>query len=682
MRFDAVSPGTGPFPSDAFAVADSAQKTGVRINLPLPDCDAKPSSCAELNLVNQLDGFNLSARVRASFSGPVDTSTLAAGIRIVVLNNLTEDETGIYQAGTVVPVNQVVYAAASNTVYAKPDNVLDQHRRYALVITDAVKDKSGDPVGADPAYTVCAQGNGGDYCAALAAVLPTVAAAVPGKIAAASLFTTQSATAWLESARALLDTVPSTVKMLQPQSTFKVADYASLVLNEQTGVDPVKLSSFSIPLDPTLLQAVGTLAIGSFQSPNFLDAAQTIAPVPTASGPSLPDSANEIFFNALLPSTARPASGYPVVIFGHGFGDSRFGGPTAVSPSLTSAGYAVVAINAVGHGFGPQSSVTFIDSKGNKTTIPAGGRSVDLNGDGVIEGNEGCAVTVPVALATRDCFRQTAVDLLQLVRALRAGIDLDGDSKPDLDGSRIYYAGQSLGAIYGTILNAVSPDIRAVALNVGGGSISDIARWSPSYHSLVTGALAQRQPSLLNNGDDWDQDYVLRDQPVKVPTVPGALDIQDFFETVEWLGNAGDSLAFAPHLRTSPLAGLKAKSVLVQFAKGDRTVPNPANSALIRAANLRENSWMYRHDRVLAKDSSLPANPHPYLVLFVSLEGDTIQLPDLNGLAISRFAQDQIAGFFTSDGATIPDPNNLLAVLLLGAPLFEVPAKLPEDLGF
>src|SRR5262249_41272136 len=119
-----------------------------------------------------------------------------------------------------------------------------------------------------------------------------------------------------------------------------------------------------------------------------------------------------------------------------------------------------------------------------------------------------------------------------------------------------------------------------------------------------------------------------------------------------------------------------------QFALGDRTVPNPANSALIRAADLRANSWIYRHDRALKVAPDLPANPHPYLVLFVSLEGDIVKLPGLVGLRISTFAQQQVAGFFASDGATIPDPNNALIQLLIGAPLFEVPAKLPEDLGF
>jgi hypothetical protein len=168
---------------------------------------------------------------------------------------------------------------------------------------------------------------------------------------------------------------------------------------------------------------------------------------------------------------------------------------------------------------------------------------------------------------------------------------------------------------------------------------------------------------------------------VKVTAVPGAMAIQNVFETLEWLGMQGDPMAYAPHLKPSPLAGAPARPVLMQFARGDQTVPNPANSALIRAAGLQANTWMYRHDLARAKAPDLPANPHPYLVLFVSLDGGKVQLPGLAGLAISLDAQQQIANFLASDGATIPDPNSL-ARLLLGIRVFEIPAALPVDLGY
>jgi hypothetical protein len=341
----------------------------------------------------------------------------------------------------------------------------------------------------------------------------------------------------------------------------------------------------------------------------------------------------------------------------------------------------VIAIDAVGHGFGNLSTVTMVDNQGNSTTLTAGGRGVDLNGDGTIDSEEGCVLITPISYGMRDCFRQTVVDLMQLVRVIQQGLDVDGDGTADLDAGHIYYGGQSLGSMYGTIFTALEPAVRAAALNVGGASTVDIARWSPSYTSFIDDVLGLRSPPLLNAGTTFNQDYVLPGQPVLTVTVNGAMAIQDVLENIEWLGIEGDEIAFAPHLQVSPLPGMVARPVLVQFARADMTVINPANSALIRAGNLMGSTWEYRHDIALGLDPSLPQNPHPFLVLFVSLGGSTIQLPGLDALAISLDAQGQIAGFLGADGGSIPNPNNLSA-LLFGTNLFQMPTVLPWDFGF
>ena len=92
VQFDPSNPEIGPFPTDFLTVPDSTQLTGRRVNLPLPNCDAQPSFCTQLGLINQLDGFNVQPRLRVRFSGPVDTSTLRKGIFFVALDKLTSDE--------------------------------------------------------------------------------------------------------------------------------------------------------------------------------------------------------------------------------------------------------------------------------------------------------------------------------------------------------------------------------------------------------------------------------------------------------------------------------------------------------------------------------------------------------------------------------------------------------------
>jgi hypothetical protein len=679
VLFDPASPSTGPFPTDALTVPDLLQKTGLHLNLPLPPCASEYTSCQEVGLLEQLDGFSLRAAITVRFSGPVDLASLPNGIFFVALDNLTQEEPGIQKTGDAMGIDQAVYDPATNTLRAKPFSVLDQHRRYVLVATDAVRDTAGSPVGADAAYAACLK-SPDTYCAALAQAVAAAAAAVaPRRIVAASVFTTMSATAWLEHARAILQFVDPAPRVTSP--AISIPALSGLVLHEQTGVNPARFSDLALPATSALLSGLGTLVVGAYRSPKFLEGDQTIPPYPTLPDLPVPAETNTIGFNALLPAAPKPAGGYPVVIFGHGFGDSRWGGPTAVAPSLARAGFATIAINAVGHGFGPLSSVTFVDNRGNATTVGAAGRGVDVNGDGIIEAEEGCTLETPVGYGVRDCFRQTVVDLLQLARAIRQGIDLDGDGRPDLDGSRIYYAGQSLGALYGSMLAALDPSVRAAALNVGAATVADIALWSPAYRSLANRVLALRVPPLLNAGSTYNADYVLQGQPVHVISVPGAAAIQEEFFRLEWLQMPGDPIAFLPHLQISPLAGLTARPVLAQFARADMTLPNPMNSMFLRAGGLESSVWEYRHDLARPLAPSLPRNPHPFLVLFVSLDGSTVQLPGLAGLSISLDAQQQIAGFFAADGASIPDPNNL-SQAVLGRKVFEIPVALPWDFGF
>src|SRR2546430_12063386 len=65
----------GPFPSDLFTIADQSQNTGLRINLPKPDCLARPSACEDLDVINTLDGFNLQPRLSIPFDGPTDINS-------------------------------------------------------------------------------------------------------------------------------------------------------------------------------------------------------------------------------------------------------------------------------------------------------------------------------------------------------------------------------------------------------------------------------------------------------------------------------------------------------------------------------------------------------------------------------------------------------------------------------
>jgi hypothetical protein len=457
-----------------------------------------------------------------------------------------------------------------------------------------------------------------------------------------------------------------------------------MLFNAQTGTAPAFTPT---PLVGQLLAlrsipgTVGHLAFGKYVSSNYETAAKVIPPVGTASGVPAIQSENEIYFNLFLPSGTPPSDGWPVAIFGHGNAASKETSVFFVAADLAERGIATVAINAVGHGNGPLGTLTVNHTVGSPVTFSAGGRGVDLNSNGVIDLNEGLSTALPIG--RRDGLRQTVVDLLQLVRTIEVGIDVDGDTAPDLDSSRIHYFGQSLGGIYGTLFLAVEPSVLAGVPNVAGGSLIEFVRLSPINRPGLGAALAASTPSLINiGGFEFNENLPLRDQPPVINTVPGAIAIQEWLEWVEWVQQSGDSVAYSPHLRKQPLAGVPAKPVIVQFAKGDQQVPNPATTALIRAGDLGDRATYYRHDLAFASrgDQSgipVPKDPHAFL-LFVAVA--PVPVPPINFPAVAdigRGAREQIAEFFASDGTNIIDPDG-------PGPLFEVPIipPLPEGLNF
>ena len=663
VRFDPSNPTVGPYPTDFLTVADPFQKTGRRVNLPLPDCSAQPSDCQDLALLNQLDGFNLQPRIRVRFSAPVNPDTLRAGIAFVWLDNLTTEENGLQPLGHITLINQVIYDPATNTAYAKPDEFFDQHRRYALVVTNAVKDVAGAPVKADPAFQACLASPPDAYCRSLAQVLELTG----GKAVAASIFTTQSATTFLENARAALQDTSPSVQPTGMKSIFDLGNLSALTVHFQKSPDPTRLSDFNIPF--FILDGIERLAFGSFQSPNYLNDQFVIPATPTNTSSARRLATNQIYFHAWLPRTPKPAGGYPIVIAGHGFTDDSFGVSSALAGTLARSGFATIAINIFGHGFGPASKVTLTDKTGTVVDILTGGRGQPLSPGRAYGSFDGCIL--PGIFGARDCLRQSVIDLMQLTRAISAGIDLDGDGIADLDPARIYYAGHSFGAIYGTIFSALEPSILASALNSGGGSLSDITRTSQSLHALGILILGGRTPSLLNNGFDFDDGSVRRYQPARIEDVRGAIPIQEFFEWAEWYGAAGDALAYAPHLKSSTLPGVPIKPVLFQFGSGDPVVPNPTQTALVRAANMRETTQFLRYDLARAAVPRLPASPHSAIA----------NIDSTAELTLALAIQQQIAGFLLSGGKTIPDANVLVRPLF-GMNLFESPQFLTEDYNY
>jgi hypothetical protein len=701
--FDLDHPDTGPFPSDAFTVPDPAHNTGRRVNLPYPDCTTQLSDCEDLNVINTLDGFGLQPRISIPFDGAIDPNTVTSETVFLISlgSTLGRKEDG---KDRVVGINQIVWDTFTNTLHVESDELLAQHTRYALIVTNGLRDVGGRPVEGTWSFRRFRQTVRGGYKQAL---LDAIHAARhvgvrERDIGVASLFTTQSAIALLEKMRDQIHaaTPEPADFFLGPggqRTVFSVEALTGIRFDQQTRVNPPTFTQVNLNLSlirDTLPGAVGTLAFGKYRSPDYqVHPGEYIPPVGTRTGRPAVQGVNEIYFNLYLPSGPTPAAGWPVAIFGHPNGGYKEDPSLSVASSMAARGIATLAINAVGHGFGRRGTLTVHQSVGAPVTFPAGGRGLDQDGDGMIAGNEGLSTAPPWDIVFfTDGIRQTAADLTQLVRVIEVGIDVDGDWQHDLDPSRIFYFGQSFGANYGTVFLAVEPSVRAGVLTVAGDPLANrqLGAGRPALGTL----LDSRQPSLVNSPGItvlggraigpplFHENLPLRnDVPLTVSladgtmqviqspvinNVSGAMAIQGLLENMEWVSQAGSPVAYAAHLRRAPLRGVPAKSVIFQFAKGDLGAPNPNTTAILRAGDLADRTLYYRHDLARTEIPSLPINAHMFMV--------SIGVAAFRDIALG--AQSQIASFFASDGETIVHPEP--------ARFFEVPIQgpLPEDLNY
>jgi hypothetical protein len=590
------------FPSDRFTVRDARQATGKRVHLPLPSCAKQRGTCDELRLVNQLDGFDLDPRLSIRFDRAVNLGRAARGITL-----------RIARGGTRMGVDRLVWDSKTHTLYAHPVKQLQAGRTYRI----------------------------------------DVAASVAGRAAAAK-FTTMSATLSQRRMASSIDSGKAYDQLGIPDADRRLKVEAVFPAPSVTGMQDVSQTTtkgdVTVADVPNLSTAnAGLYAFGSLRTPLWGDSDRVIAATPTTRTPR-PTGATTVGFALIVPAGAPPAGGWPVAIFGHGFGRSKLDVFLAAQGNA-ARGIATIAIDAVGHGGGPNSAID-VSTATAVTRVPGHGRAQDTNGDGAMTFFE--TISAPAepspkaAVQLRDGLRQTALDIAALTQALRRGVDVDGDGSEDLSRSRIGYFGQSLGGIYGTIAYAGEPSLQYGLLNVPGGPLPEVARLSPNFRPIVGATLRSHRPDLANGGrDGFTEDQPLPgDPPVRRPA-RGALAIQDVLARFNWIDRSGSPEAFAPLVRGRP--------VLIQAAYGDQTVPNPTTGFLVRAGGLLRKTTMYRND----KTASRATNPHGFL---------------LNPLlAGSSPGQAQKLEFLASGGAKIVDPDGSGGV-------FEVPIRSADEL--
>ncbi len=283
--------------------------------------------------------------------------------------------------------------------------------------------------------------------------------------------------------------------------------------------------------------AQGLLSLPLYQDENLLLAIGADG-APEAQGTTAPG------FVVVLPKTGTAP--YPFVLFQHGGGQDKALGVTT-SAVLAEAGFAVVAIDLVGHGDRAE-----------------GDQANDLD-----------ILNFKHPLITRGNLRQSSADHIAVVTgvdALNAAVEPIFGTPTALDKNEIYYQGMSMGAFTGSFTFFSADNIKAASLFVGGGGFPEI---------LSSGAF-----SLMVSDVFTKEGIELRVVHALTETLMAAADPISY--------SAVESRDAAP------------RTALFFEAIGDKLVPNASTDLMARAFGAT-NAEPTHHDVAHMTATALPA---------------------------------------------------------------------------
>ncbi len=320
----------------------------------------------------------------------------------------------------------------------------------------------------------------------------------------------------------------------------------------------------------------------------------------------------------------------PLVVFHHGLGGSR-SDMLPVANALVQQGFIVAAIDMAKHGSRSwcsadnQCALNADGSAGTCVAITGAAAQGDTKAPGVCSNGPATAPTLCASLGclaaweqwtvhhptdpadglsltssnyfvsanffrTRDTIREDVIDQSALILALArpptsaalpavpsANLALYGHLASGgliVDPAQVYWEGQSLGAILGTLNTAANPRISRAALNVGGGTLVDIITNAPAFAASIGGLL----------------------HSVGIDPATNPAGYLKFLILAKWILDPADPINAAGHIlgdtkhptypdifasEASGSLKLQAgKNVVGQMAACDATVPNPFNLLL------------------------------------------------------------------------------------------------------
>lgn len=573
-----------PYPNDLYfngsAVVDGT------LNLPATPFNPNIAS------LNTLDGFSTSATITARFSAPIDSASLSgASVRMIQVNidNATKATVGVVRPLTY----GVDYTASVSTELGSNGSTLEivplkplvpsvggTNNGYLVLLTDGIKDTGGHGAVSDSDYAsfkaalpTCAtitntSLNG--ICRLTGAHLAIAGAfgVTPDHVAVSFSFSTQSISDTMQAVRQVVTATPAQTigavfsGLNTSQLGLPLPGHANIYVGQL--VVPYYLTVAADNHSTSPLTRFWQAA-GPSPAPGIDPASRNLTrfnPVPGATVAALPIPLLVTVPNAnSATGAARPANGWPVVIFQHGITGDR-SNMLAIADAFADAGYVVVAIDQPLHGITSAANPLYQAGHERTFDLDLANNTTGASGpDGVIDSSGSYFINLTSPLTSRDNLREAAADLLSLTKSLSI-LDLTGDAVPDIDTSSIHFVGHSLGGIVGGVYAGVATQIKTATLAMPGGKLTNLLIDSATFGPRINAALAAS--GLQPNTTLYNQ--FMRD-------VQDCVDSGDPFNYI-----AAAAAAHPIHM------------MQVVGPPPDSVVPNSATQRLILAGNLTKAS--------------------------------------------------------------------------------------------
>ncbi|MDG1731885.1 MAG: lipase [Thalassotalea sp.] len=378
---------------------------------------------------------------------------------------------------------------------------------------------------------------------------------------------------------------------------------------------------------------------------------------------------NAIRASLMLDPISKPENGWPVVMLQHGITGYKEQ-MLAASGVLSVYGFATASIDHPLHGV---ANAVFPETRGYGAINASENPTAYLNLASLLNG--------------RDNIRQSVADALTLRMALNTVFDVTSGSPMPLgiDGSDVYYAGMSLGAITGTefmaLTNtslgnsnpAINPEIvdpmfkvNGAVLSVPGGGIGNFLLESPAFAPLVKGSLAYQASedfaAFVNSGVSGTADIgenwtAFESQLVPAQSGSFASVFTQFTFAAQSIIDSADPINY------SAMLAANGSNILVHTVVGngmdnleDQVIPTKADVSGSQLSG--SNPLISLLGLNLVSDAAMSAEGVSGAVKFVNGHHGSLLSPNdevyaINEGLVTQEMQTQMAIFFASKGTVI-----------------------------